>query len=225
MSGGLDSTVTAYYAKSQGYEIYALTFDYGQKNRKEVRMAKKAASELGVREHKILDINLDEIGGSALTDTVEVPEVASIDEINEETIPPTYVPARNTIFLSYALAYAEVKKVNTIFIGVNFRDYSGYPDCRPAYIKAFQKMANLATKRTVKGKTIEIKTPLIRKKKSVIVKLGRELDVPFEATWSCYRKGGKACGKCEACLLRLQAFNRTNIKDPIEYKHLPEEYT
>jgi len=194
ISGGMDSAVAAAIAKEGGYEIYALSFDYGQRNRKELEASHQIAKWLGGR-HKIIEANLRQIGGSALTDNIEVPE-------HGEGIPVTYVPARNTIFLSFALAYAEVIDADAIFIGVNAVDYSGYPDCRPEYIEAFQNMANLAIKRGVEGKPIKIVAPLLYMSKAEIVKKGMELGVPFEKTWSCYREGEKACGKCDSCRLR-----------------------
>ncbi len=208
--GGMDSAVAAAIARQEGYECYPLSFNYGQRNRKEIEAAKNIAEWLGGR-HKIIEIDMRQIGGSALTDNIEVPE-------HGEGIPVTYVPARNTIFLSIALAYAEVIDADAIFIGVNAIDYSGYPDCRPEYIEAFQKMANLATKRSVEGKPIKIKAPLLYLSKAEIVKKGYELNVPFEKTWSCYREGEKACGRCDSCRLRLKAFKEAGLEDPIEYE-------
>ncbi|MCD6512297.1 MAG: 7-cyano-7-deazaguanine synthase QueC [Thermoplasmata archaeon] len=210
ISGGMDSAVAAAIARQEGYECYPLSFNYGQRNRKEIEAAKNIAEWLGGR-HKIIEIDMRQIGGSALTDNIEVPE-------HGEGIPVTYVPARNTIFLSIALAYAEVIDADAIFIGVNAIDYSGYPDCRPEYIEAFQKMANLATKRSVEGKPIKIKAPLLYLSKAEIVKKGYELNVPFEKTWSCYREGEKACGRCDSCRLRLKAFKEAGLEDPIEYE-------
>ena len=210
ISGGMDSAVAAAIAKSEGYKIYAITFNYGQKNKKEIEAAKEIAKWLGA-EHKILDVNLRQIGGSALTDNIEIPEEA-------KGIPPTYVPARNTIFLSFALAYAEVIDADHVFIGVNAVDYSGYPDCRPEYIEAFQRMANLALKRSIEGRPIKIKAPLLYLSKAEIVKRGYKLRVPFEKTWSCYREGEKACGRCPSCKLRMKAFEEAGVRDPIEYE-------
>ncbi len=211
ISGGMDSAVSSAIAKKEGYEIYAITFDYGQRNRREIESAKEIAKWLNAK-HKILKVDLRQIGGSALTDNIEVPEEV-------QGIPITYVPARNTIFLSFALAYAEVIDADCIFIGVNAVDYSGYPDCRPEYIEAFKKLANLATKRGVEGKPIEIKTPLIYLSKAEIVKKGNELNVPFEKTWSCYKEGNKHCGKCPSCKLRIKAFKEAGLNDPTEYEN------
>lgn len=210
ISGGMDSAVSAAIAKNEGYEIYAITFNYGQRNKKEMESAKEIAKWLNAK-HKILEVNLRQIGGSALTDNIEVPEEA-------HGIPITYVPARNTIFLSFALAYAEVIDADYIYIGVNAVDYSGYPDCRPEYLKAFQKMADLALKRSVEGRPIKIKAPLLYLSKAEIVKKGIELGVPFEKTWSCYREGEKHCGRCPSCKLRKKAFKEANVEDPTEYE-------
>ena len=211
ISGGMDSAVAAAIAKHEGHEIYALSFNYHQRNRREIESAKKIAEWLGAKEHKIIDVNFRRIGGSALTDDIEVPEEA-------EGIPVTYVPARNTIFLSFALAYGEVVNADYIYIGVNAVDYSGYPDCRPEYIEAFQRMANLALKRSVEGNPIKIKAPLLYLSKAEIVKRGAMLHVPFEKTWSCYRDSDKACGRCPSCKLRLKAFEEAGLRDPIEYE-------
>ena len=210
ISGGIDSAVASAIAKHEGYGIYAITFNYGQRNRKEIEAAKEIARWLNAK-HKIIDANLRQIGGSALTDDIEVPEEA-------HGIPATYVPARNTIFLSYALGYAEVINADAIFIGVNAIDYSGYPDCRAEYIEAFKRLANLALKRSVEGNPVEIKTPLLYLTKAEIVKKGYELKVPFEKTWSCYRNGEKACGRCPSCKIRIKAFMDAGLKDPIEYE-------
>ena len=212
LSGGMDSCVSAFVAKNEGYTIYALTFNYGQRNRKEIEFAKEIAKALEVKEHLIINADLRSIGGSALTDDMEIPEKG-------EGIPPTYVPARNTIFLAYALAYAEARNADAIFIGANAIDYSGYPDCRAEYIQAMQKVANIGTKRGVEGKSIKIIAPLINLSKAEIVKKGVELGVPFEKTWSCYRETEKACGRCDSCRLRLKGFKEAGIKDPIEYEN------
>ena len=212
LSGGMDSCVSAFVAKNEGYTIYALTFNYGQRNRKEIECAKEIAKALEVKEHLIINADLRSIGGSALTGDMEIPEKG-------EGIPPTYVPARNTIFLAYALAYAEARNADAIFIGANAIDYSGYPDCRAEYIQAMQKVANIGTKRGVEGKSIKIIAPLINLSKAEIVKKGVELGAPFEKTWSCYRETEKACGRCDSCRLRLKGFKEAGIKDPIEYEN------
>jgi 7-cyano-7-deazaguanine synthase len=220
VSGGLDSAVTAAIARSKGYEIYAITFDYGQRHRKEIESAKKLAKEMKFREQRVMRINLEEIGGSALTDSkISVPTGKGVEEIKKSSeIPVTYVPARNTVLLSLALAYAEVLDADAIFIGANHVDYSGYPDCRPEYFRKFQEMADLATKRAVGGRRITIETPIVEMNKAVIIKLGAELKVPFEYTWSCYKGGEKACGKCDSCVLRLNGFKENNLLDPILYE-------
>jgi len=210
----MDSCVTASIAKNAGYEIYAITFDYGQRNRKEIECAIKIARFLNANEYKIIKADLRTFGRSALTDKIEVPEF----EEGRNEIPPTYVPARNTIFLSYALGYAEAIDADEIFIGANAVDYSGYPDCRKEYIEAYQRMADLGTKRGAEGNPIKIMAPIISMPKSDIVKKGVELGAPFEHTWSCYRSGEKACGKCDSCRLRLKGFEEAGINDPIEYE-------
>ncbi len=219
LSGGLDSTVTAAIAAKQDYEIHALTFDYGQRHRREIDSAKKIVKYLGAKKHKIMKIDLAQIGGSALTDDVDVPQDTELADIGKESvIPPTYVPARNTILLSIALAYAEVEGAEAIFIGANHLDYSGYPDCRPEYFQAYQKMADLATKRAVEGRPILIKTPIIELDKAQIIQKGAELGAPLKLTWSCYVGGEKACGRCDSCRLRLAGFAKAGLKDPIEYE-------
>lgn len=219
ISGGLDSAVCAAIARDRGCEIYALTFDYGQKHRREVESAKKIAKFYKAREHMILDAGLGRFGGSSLTSGDDVSQGKKFEEIKNSTeIPSTYVPARNTIFLSYALAYAETLDADSIYIGANHIDYSGYPDCRPEYFKAFQKMADLATKRAVEGKPVKIEHPVIELDKKAIVELGVKLKVPFELTWSCYAGGKKACGRCDSCILRLNGFREAGIKDPTEYE-------
>ena len=200
ISGGLDSCVTAHIAKDNNYKIYALTFRYGQRHKKELKCAKEIARMLDSEDHIIFDLNLSQFGGSSLVNENIKIEENKLENIGKK-IPSTYVPARNTIFLSIALGYAEVVDADAIFIGVTSTDYSGYPDCRPEFIESFQKTANLATKRAIEGKKVEIKTPLIFKSKSKIIKKGVELGVPFEKTWSCYRGEQKACGKVNATLV------------------------
>ena len=223
VSGGLDSTVASFIAKKEGYEIYALTFRYGQRHEKEINCAKKIVKLLNVKKHIIFDINLDCFGGSSLTDKNQDIQKNKINEIGK-IIPSTYVPARNTIFLSIALAYAETVGASAIFIGVNALDYSGYPDCRPEYIKKFQKLADIATKKAIEGKKISINTPLIDMSKSEIIKRGLSLGIDFKNTWSCYSGTNKACGKCDSCLLRLKGFKEANSIDPIDYETIPDWY-
>ncbi len=215
-SGGIDSTTAMAIARSEGYEIYSLSFHYGQRHALELEAARKVATALGVRKHLAIDIDLTPIGGSALTDNIQVPKGRSLDEMRQE-IPVTYVPARNTIFLSYALAWAEVLGASDIFIGVNAVDYSGYPDCRPEYIEAFERLANLATKAGVEGKaTLKIRTPLLYMTKSEIIKRGLELGVDYGITHSCYdpTPEGRACGQCDSCLIRKKGFAEAGIPDP-----------
>ena len=216
LSGGLDSTTVLAIAKAHDFECYALSFDYGQKQRSELESAKTIAKQSKVVEHRIMKISLADIGGSALTDDkIDVPKYSKSDEI-----PVTYVPARNTIFLSFALAWAEVIDCQKIYIGVNALDYSGYPDCRPEFIKAFEDMANLATKQSVEGEKIEIRTPLISMTKAEIIQKGLSLGVDYSQTISCYlaNSNGEACGECDACVLRINGFNNANIKDPTFYQ-------
>ena len=206
-------------AKEQGYEIYALSFQYGQRHAVELRAAKKVANTLKAREHLVIHMDLAPIGGSVLTGHGEVPK-ARTEQAMKKDIPATYVPARNTIFLSYALAWAEVLGASDIFIGVNAVDYSGYPDCRPEYIEAFERMANLATRAGVRGKTqIRIHTPLISMTKSRIILRGGELGIDFKVTHSCYDPSpdGRACGQCDSCLLRKKGFEEAGVPDPTDY--------
>ena len=221
LSGGLDSATTLAIAIHEGYEVHALSFDYGQRHSRELESAKKIAKYYGVP-HKIMKVDLRQIGGSALTDNIEIPE-RELDEIKDE-IPITYVPARNTILLSFALGYAEVLDADAIFYGANAIDYSGYPDCRPEYVEAFERMANLGTKKGVEGRPIKIIAPLINMSKAEIIKRGMELSVPYQLTWSCYRGGEKACGKCDSCLLRLKGFMEAGYEDPLEYETYPQFY-
>jgi 7-cyano-7-deazaguanine synthase len=223
LSGGLDSTVVAYIAKDLGYNIYSISFYYGQQHNKELICAKKISSNIKSKKHIIFKLNLDIFGGSLLFKGKFKNQEKDLLEIGNE-IPQTYVPARNTIFLSIALAYAEVINAQSIFIGVNSMDYSGYPDCRPEFITAFQKLANIATKKSIEGNNIIIKTPLINLTKAQIIKKGYDLKVPFKDTWSCYKGGSIACGKCDSCLLRLKGFNESNIKDPLKYEFHPDWY-
>ena len=219
LSGGLDSATTLAIARAEGYETYALSFRYGQRHAVELQCAEKVANALGVKQHTIVDIDLRIFGGSALTADIEVPKDRSDAEMGKE-IPITYVPARNTIFLSYALAYAEVLVADTIFIGVNAMDYSGYPDCRPEYIDAYQTMANLATQVGVEGKTkLKICAPLIDKTKAEIIRIGTALGVDYSLTLSCYDPDteGRACGSCDSCLLRKKGFKAAGIPDPTCY--------
>jgi 7-cyano-7-deazaguanine synthase len=225
ISGGLDSCVTAFYAKKQGYEIYGLSFRYGQRHTKELACAKKIGKAVDVKDHIFFDVNLARFGGSSLlTTSTNSVKNHSIKNIGK-TIPSTYVPARNTVFLSLALAYAETLDADAIFIGANAVDYSGYPDCRPEYIQAFQRLASLATRKGVEGKTIRIKAPLLCLSKADIIKTGHKLKVPFADTWSCYRGGRKACGKCDSCILRLKGFKEAAVKDPLSYEIEPVWYT
>ena len=215
VSGGLDSATVLAYAKEQGYECYALSFDYGQRHNSELTAASQLAEEYDVVEHKIMPLGMGELGGSALTDSnIDVPTEES------EGIPITYVPARNTVFLSIALGWAEVIGALDIFIGVNAVDYSGYPDCRPEFIEAFEKLANLATKVGVEEGGIKIHTPLINITKAEIIELGSSLGVDYSKTVSCYQadSNGKACGVCESCSLRKQGFKEASIKDPTHYQ-------
>ena len=216
LSGGLDSTTALAIAKEQNYYCYALSFDYGQKQRSELESSISIAKKSNVIEHRIMKISLSDIGGSALTDkAIDVPK-----HVESEEIPITYVPARNTIFLSFALAWAEVVNSQTIFIGVNALDYSGYPDCRPEFIEAFETMANLATKQSVEGNRIQIKTPLINMTKAEIITKGLSLGVDYSETTSCYDANalGEACGECDACVLRKNGFSNANVVDPTRYQ-------
>jgi 7-cyano-7-deazaguanine synthase len=218
LSGGIDSTTALAIALAEGYEAYALSFDYGQRHQIETQAARRVANSLGVKEHRVAKIDLRVFGGSALTDDLAVPKQRSETEI-AQGIPITYVPARNTIFLAYALAWAEVIPANDIFIGVNAIDYSGYPDCRPQFIKAFEVLANLGTKAGVEGRRFQIHTPLIKFSKAEIVRKAVELGVDLALTHSCYvpTPEGLACGQCDSCLLRLKGFREAGIKDPIRY--------
>jgi 7-cyano-7-deazaguanine synthase len=218
-SGGIDSTTAMAIAKHEGFKIYSLSFFYGQRHAFELEAAQKVANAIGVTEHLVINIDLKQIGGSSLTDDIDVPKDRDEQEMTRE-IPVTYVPARNTIFLSIALAWAEVLKSSDIFIGVNAIDYSGYPDCRPEYIDAFERMANLATKAGVEGTTrVRIRTPLIRLTKAKIIQKGIDLGVDFALTHSCYAPSpqGFACGKCDSCFLRRKGFKEAGVTDPARY--------
>ena len=215
-SGGLDSTTLLAIAKDAGYALYALSFDYGQRHKVELEAADYWAQKMQAREHRIIRLALDEFGGSALTDlSMAVPDAGQ-----QQGIPSTYVPARNTLFLSHALAWAEVSEIDHIFIGVNAVDYSGYPDCRGDYIRAFEAMANLATKRAVSGMRLHIHTPLIDLSKSQIIHKGVALGVDYSQTVSCYQADAerRACGRCDSCLLRRQGFIEADIIDPTRYQ-------
>ncbi len=218
LSGGLDSTTVLAIATSLKYECYCLSFDYGQKQTVELKKAAEIANKFKAKDHLILRLDLDKIGGSALTDDIDVPKDRDIEE--ETTIPVTYVPARNTILLSHAVAWAEVIGAHHIFIGVNAVDYSGYPDCRPEFLEAFSKMANLGTKAGVSGaEQFSIKTPLIHMTKKEIIETGLKLGVDYSMTHSCYDPDGDvACGACDACILRLRGFNQAGVNDPISYR-------
>jgi len=220
LSGGLDSSTCLGVARRDGYDCYALSFDYGQRHRIELEAAARVAAHFGVSEHRVAQIDLRAFGASALTDDrLEVPKQRAVEEMSQG-IPITYVPARNTIFLSFALAWAEVLECSDIFIGVNAIDYSGYPDCRPEFIQAFENMANLATKAGVEGRThLRIHTPLARLNKAGIVRLAAEVGVDFGLTHSCYDpdQRGRPCGQCDSCLLRRKGFEEAGLHDPLEY--------
>ena len=219
LSGGIDSATVLAVAKAQGYALFALTFDYGQRNRFEVKTAAEVARHMGVKKHLVLPIDLRVFGHSALTDSIEVPKGRSSQDI-AEGIPVTYVPARNTIFLSHALAWAEVLEASHIFIGVHALDYSGYPDCRPDYIRSFEAMANLAIKAAVEGRlVVTIETPLIEMTKAEIIQHGHRLGVKYELTMSCYDPSpeGLACGLCDSCILRRRGFVQASVPDPTRY--------
>ena len=219
LSGGLDSATTLAIAGAEGFETYALTFRYGQRHAREVDAAKRVARALSAREHIVLDVDLAAFGGSALTSDIPVPKGRSTDEM-ARGIPVTYVPARNTVFLSFALAWAEVLGASDIFVGVNALDYSGYPDCRPEYLQAYQRMADLATKAGVEGRQrLAIHAPLIALSKAQIVRRGVELGVDFALTWSCYDPSpeGLACGECDSCRLRRKSFAEAGVEDPAGY--------
>jgi 7-cyano-7-deazaguanine synthase len=219
LSGGIDSTTTLAIAIAEGYEAYTLSFNYGQRHQIETETARRVADSLGAKAHRLAKIDLRVFGGSALTDDVDVPKQRPESEI-AHGIPITYVPARNTIFLAYALALAEVIPASDIFLGVNAIDYSGYPDCRPEFIEAFENLANLGTKAGVEGRRFQIHTPLIKFSKAEIIRKAVEFGVDLSMTHSCYDPlpQGLACGECDSCLLRLKGFREAGLKDPIRYK-------
>ncbi len=219
LSGELDSTTCLAIARIEGFELHALTANYGQRHQVEIEFAKQIAKQFGVQKHSIINIDLRQFGGSALTEDINVPKNRSLGEM-EKTIPITYVPARNTIFLSFALAWAEVLGSTDIFTGVNAVDYSGYPDCRPEYIQAFETMGNLATKAGVEGNKLTIHTPLIDLTKADIIKLGIKLGVDYSLTITCYEpnSAGEACGICDSCILRAKGFQDAGAKDPTVYQ-------
>lgn len=217
LSGGLDSSTVLYQAQADGYECYALSFDYQQRHRRELVAAAAIGSAAGVAGHQVVRFDLSQWGGSALTDsTIDLPSDRSLTDM-AQSIPITYVPARNTIFLSFALAYAETLVADRVYIGVNSLDYSGYPDCRPDYIAAMQTVFRLGTQQGIEGQATQIAAPLIQLKKTEIIQLGDRLGVPWEKTWSCYAGEAVACGVCDACRLRLAAFAELGQVDPIAY--------
>ena len=219
VSGGVDSATTLAIARNHGFSPYGLSFAYGQRHSRELDSAKRVAAALGAKEHLVLSLDLRLIGGSALTGGIAVPKGRSLEEIGSE-IPVTYVPARNTIFLAHALAWAEVLGAEDVFFGANVLDYSGYPDCRPEYIGAFERMANLATKAGVEGKSrFKIHTPLIRMTKAEIIRTAHAMGVDFSLTWSCYEPSpdGRACGLCDSCVLRKKGFAEAGLMDPLRY--------
>jgi 7-cyano-7-deazaguanine synthase len=220
LSGGMDSATTGAIALNRGFDVHALTFRYGQRHAAELEAASRVVSHLGIRRHVVLDIDLRAFGGSALTGELEVPKDTPMEQIGQR-IPPTYVPARNTIFLAFALSWAEVLSASDIFMGANAMDYSGYPDCRPEYIEAFQRMAELATRAGVEeGRRLTIHTPLIELSKREIIERGLGLGIDYAITLTCYdpASDGAACGHCEACLLRLKGFREAGLEDPAPYQ-------
>jgi 7-cyano-7-deazaguanine synthase len=222
LSGGLDSTTTLAIARSEGFAVNAMTFAYGQRHHVEVAAARRLTEALGVERHLVVPIDLRVFGGSALTADLPVPKDRSTEEMSS-SIPITYVPARNTIFLSYALAWAEVLGVSDLFLGVNALDYSGYPDCRPEYITAYERMANLATRAAVEGRRLTIHAPLLHLSKADIIRKGNDLHVDYALTSSCYEPDdrGRACGRCDSCRLRLKGFAEAGLRDPAPYRDLP----
>jgi len=217
LSGGLDSSTAAAAAKRDGFAILALTVSYGQRHLREIASAKRVARALGAREHRVIHVPLERFGGSALTDaSIKVP-VGRASKAIGKGIPVTYVPARNTVFLALAASYAEARGASAIYIGANAIDYSGYPDCRPEYLRAFERALAKGTKAGVEGRPIRIRAPLLRKSKAQIVRLALRLQVPLELTWSCYLGGPVACGRCDSCILRLKGFRDAGARDPVKY--------
>ncbi|MBE9208184.1 7-cyano-7-deazaguanine synthase QueC [Nostoc sp. LEGE 06077] len=217
LSGGLDSSTVLYQAKADGCECYAISFNYQQRHRRELNSARQIAQIAQIVEHQVVNFDLRQWGGSALTDNkIDLPQERSLDEM-AQNIPVTYVPARNTIFLSFALGYAEAIAAERVYIGVNALDYSGYPDCRPDYIQAMQEVFRLGTKQGREGQPTEIVAPLVNLKKTEIIQLGNKLGVPWNLTWSCYSGGDVACGVCDSCRLRLAAFDELGLTDPVPY--------
>jgi 7-cyano-7-deazaguanine synthase len=221
LSGGLDSTTSAAIAKSQGHTLYALSFNYDQRHVRELDAAQRIAAALGAADHRILNVPIGELGHSALTDSSIPVEDAGDSATIGDKIPSTYVPGRNTVFLSLALSYAEVVGADSIWLGINAMDYSGYPDCRPEYLAAMQAVAGLATKQAVEGSGPKLEAPLAMMSKADIVRAGIEYGAPLEMTWSCYRGGDVSCGTCESCVLRLRGFDEAGIPDPIAYEAQP----
>lgn len=215
LSGGLDSSTCAFIAKENYDELYAITFNYGQKHTRELDSARAIGLEVGVKEHRFVQLPTPSIG--SLTTSQAIPESRNVEEMSKE-IPSTYVPARNTLFIAYALQFAEEVNADAIYAGVTAMDYSGYPDCRPEYIRAWQNLINEATKKTVEGGQIKLETPLLHLYKAEIIDWGTEMGVPYNLTWSCYQGGEKACGKCDSCLLRLKGFKEAGKIDPLTYQ-------
>jgi 7-cyano-7-deazaguanine synthase len=214
LSGGLDSSTALAWAKRQGYDCSTLAFDYGQRHRRELTSAEAISRHFGAEEHRVVRFDLRAFGGSSLTSDEPVP----VDGVDPTVIPSTYVPARNTIFLSFALAYAEVREAQAIVLGINALDYSGYPDCRPEYLEAMRQVATLGTRQGIEGEAPELLAPLIELGKAEIVTLGTQLGVPWELTWSCYLGRELACGVCDSCRLRLKGFAEAGLKDPLRYE-------
>ena len=215
LSGGLDSATAAAVAKSQGFELYALSFSYGQRHKKELQCARRVGDFFGVKEHRLLSIELPWARSALTSKDIPVPE----DSFDPTSVPVTYVPARNIIFLAFAASYAEALGASEVFAGMNAVDYSGYPDCRPQFLNAFQEALNLGTKSGAEGSALSIRTPLAGLTKAEIVGYGLKLGVDYSLTWSCYKGGEKACGHCDSCLLRLKGFREAGVQDPLEYEN------